>query len=64
MKQTLKRIGIILLSILLTLLLIIGGFVIYLTAAEFKPEPVETLEDWRPGEKDAPSGRFFACLIL
>ncbi len=44
MKQTLKRIGIILLSILLTLLLIIGGFVIYLTAAEFKPEPVETLE--------------------
>lgn len=20
--------------------------------------------DWRPGEKDAPSGRFFACLIL
>ena len=38
MKRTLKRIGIILLSILLTLLLIIGGFVIYLTAAEFKPE--------------------------
>lgn len=56
MKQTLKRIGIILLSILLTLLLIIGGFVIYLTAAEFKPEPVETLEIGGQAKKTLQAG--------
>ena len=56
MKRTLKRIGIILLSILLTLLLIIGGFVIYLTAAEFKPEPVETLEIGGQAKKTLQAG--------
>ena len=43
-------------SILLTLLLIIVGFVIYLTAAEFKPEPVETLEIGGQAQKTLQAG--------
>lgn len=62
MKRTLKRIGTILLSILLTLLLIVAGFVIYLTAAEFKPEPVETLEIGGKAQKTIQAGGTLSVL--
>lgn len=62
MKRILKRIGTILLSILLTLLLIVGGFVLYLTAAEFKPEPVETLEIGGKAEKTIQAGGALSIL--
>lgn len=62
MKRTLKRIGKILLSILITLLLIIVGFVIYLTATEFKPEPVETLELSGQAEKTIRAGGSLSVL--
>lgn len=62
MKRTLKRIGQILLSILITLILIVAGFVIYLTAAEFKPEPVETLEIGGEAKKTLQAGDSLSVL--
>lgn len=62
MKRILKRIGVILLSILLTMLLIAAGFVIYLTAAEFKPEPVETLEIGGQAQKTLKAGETLSVL--
>lgn len=62
MKRTLKRIGVIFLSILLTLILVAAGFVIYLTAAEFKPEPVETLAVGGNAQKTIQAGDALSVL--